>query len=194
MSGTHATYPAPLTAFISTKERSTLYALAVMVVASLFMAVCAQISIPMYPVPATLQTFAVMVIGLSLPWRLAGGAVLLYIAEGAAGLPVFANFGGTETLFGPRAGYILGFLVMAVTISFLCEMGGRRNLLTRYACAFLGSALMFACGVAYLSTFIGLEAAIEKGLLPFIVGDFAKLGTASLAVTLLEGSVRHFRP
>ena len=193
MRGTQAAYQAPLTTLVTSTQHRTLYSIAVMVVASLFLAICAQISIPMIPVPVTLQTFAVMVIGLSLPWRLAGGTILMYIAEGACGLPVFSNYGSIANLMGPTAGYIVGFLPMAVIISYLCEKGGRKNLFTRYGSAFLGTSIMFVFGVGYLSTFIGFEAAVAKGLLPFIMGDFAKLGTASLAVTILEGTVRRFR-
>ena len=78
-----------------------------------------EISIPGTPVPITLQTFVMMLAGLMLSWRQAGSAVVLYLAAGAAGLPVFAGGASTMALVGPSAGFLIGFLPAAIVTSLL---------------------------------------------------------------------------
>ena len=91
---------------------------------SALIALCAQISVPFFPVPLTLQTFAVFLIGLSFGWRLGGITVALYLLEGALGFPVFAGGkGGLIVFMGPTAGYLAGFFLAATA----CGCGGSQG-------------------------------------------------------------------
>ena len=95
---------------------------------STLIALCAQVSVPFYPVPVTMQTFAVFLIGLTYGWRLGGITVALYLVEGAIGLPVFAGGkGGMIVLMGPTAGYLYGFLLAAVACGWFAERGFDRS-------------------------------------------------------------------
>ena len=89
---------------------------------STLIALCAQIAVPFFPVPITLQTFAVFLIGLTYGWRLGGITVALYLLEGALGLPVFSGGkGGMIVFMGPTAGYLAGFLFAATACGWFAE-------------------------------------------------------------------------
>ncbi len=155
-----------------------------MLAGSILIAVCAQIHVPMYPVPMTMQPFAVILLGLLLPWRQAAGAVAMYIAETAMGLPVLVGFaGGLHNLFGIKAGYIWGYIPMVVVISYLLQVFGKRSFLTKAVVVLAGQIVHFTCGVTVLAGFIGLKSAIMFGLFPFVVQDLIKMG---LAVTFIH--------
>src|SRR4051812_4544510 len=97
-----------------TASLSWLRGLALALLGSLFVAICAQISVPLPFVPITMQTFAVLTVGAALGWRLGALSLVFYIAEGAAGLPVFAEFkAGPAVILGPTGGYIVGFVIAA---------------------------------------------------------------------------------
>ena len=151
-----------------------------------FLAAMAQITVPMYPVPMTMQTFAVMLIGAFCGWRLAGETVLAYIAEAAVGLPVLAGgASGIAKLVGPTGGYILGFVLGAALIGYLAERGWHRSLGGLVASLSLGHLLVFIPGVLWLASFFGFEGdkgAIVLGLTPFIVGSVVKTGLAAASV------------
>ena len=94
-------------------QRALRYALLALA-GSVLITICTQISLPLFPVPMTLQTFAVFLIGLTYGWRLGGITVSLYLLEGAIGLPVFSGGkGGMIVFMGPTAGYLVGFLLAA---------------------------------------------------------------------------------
>jgi biotin transport system substrate-specific component len=151
------------------------------VLGSLFVAVCAQINIPLQPVPVTMQTFAVLVVGAAFGSRLGAATLLLYVFEGAAGLPVFAQFkAGPAVLLGPTGGYIVGFVVAATVVGYLAERQVDRNVLKMFAATLLGGALIYVPGLAWLATFTGFEKAIAVGLMPFIPGDLIKAALAAL--------------
>ena len=101
---------------------------------SLLLTLAAKINVPFYPVPMTMQTFAVLVIAMSFGKRLGLGSVLLYLVEGAAGLPVFAGTPekgiGIAYMMGPTAGYLLGFVLATMLVSYLAEKGWDRNVAT----------------------------------------------------------------
>lgn len=162
--------------------RAALLALA----GSLFIAVCAHIKVPMYPVPMTMSTFAILVVGMAFGWRLGLATVLLYIVEGMAGLPVFTNPGASPAyLLGPTGGYIVGFAVAAALTGWLAERGWDRTLWTAIPAMALGTACILGLGVAWLSTLIGLDKAIAAGLMPFLWGALVKIG---LAAAVLPGA------
>lgn len=122
---------------------------------SVFVAVCAHVVLPLSftPVPLTLQTFAVVVLGLMLSPRLAAGTLLAYLAEGAVGLPVFSPapmIGGLAHLLGPTGGYLLAYPAAAGLISILVRRAGLSRWVGGYggavASAAAGSLLILACG------------------------------------------------
>lgn len=156
---------------------------------SVLMAISAKINIPFYPVPMTMQTFVVLSIGMAFGWRLGGATVLLYLAEGAVGLPVFAGTPekgiGLAYMAGPTGGYLLGFLVSAVVVGWLAEKGWDRNMYATLAAMMLGTAIIFAPGVLWLGALYGWDKPVlEWGLWPFLPGAGFKIGLAAAVLPL----------
>lgn len=155
-------------------------------VGSLLVAVSAQFQVPMVPVPMTMQSFAVLVIGAAYGARLGAATLLLYIAEGALGLPVFAGMkGGAQHLVGPTGGYIVGFVLAAGAVGWLAERGWDRGIVRTAIAMLIGKVFIFVPGVLWLGAVIGMEKAIGAGLVPFIPGIFLKI---ALAVAVLPGA------
>ena len=155
---------------------------ALVLAASLVTAGCAQLEIrlPWTPVPLTGQTFAVLLTGAVLGARRAFLAQLLYLVEGASGLPFFAGgAAGVAKLVGPSGGYLIGFPFAAALTGFLAERGCDRRPLTMFAAMLAGSAIIFALGLAQLSAFVPKGALLASGLLPFIPGDLLKSAIAA---------------
>jgi len=157
------------------------------IVGSLALWASAKISIPFYPVPMTMQTFVVLMIGMSCGWRLGGATILLYLAEGAIGLPVFSGTpergSGLAYMAGPTGGYLLGFVISAVTVGWLAERGCGRNAFTTLAAMTLGTAVIFAAGLIWLGSVIGWDKPIlALGLTPFIFGAAIKIALAATAM------------
>ena len=152
---------------------------------SLLTALSARISIhlPFTPVPITGQTFAVLLTGALLGPRLAFQAMALYLAEGAAGLPVFqgGTFGLAE-LSGMTGGYLMSYPFAAGLVGGLAMRGWDRRPATMLLAMLLGSAVIYAFGVFWLAHFLGLRAAFFGGMVPFLPGDALK---ALLAAGLL---------
>lgn len=155
-----------------------------MLFASLLLTLSARCSIPFWPVPMTLQTFAVLVLAMGLGWRLAAGSVLLYLAQGAMGLPVFASGAGLGYMMGPTGGYLAGFLLAALLVGALAERGFDRSLAWASVAMVLGNVVIFSCGAFWLSQLIGMERAIEVGVMPFIPGEALKMALASWVLPL----------
>jgi len=151
---------------------------------SIFIAICARIQVPMVPVPMTMQTFAVLLIGLAFGWRLGAATVALYLAEGAVGLPVFAKGGGLAYFAGPTAGYLFGFLAAAFAVGWLAESGWGRPALRIFCAMLIGSALSYLFGAAWLSAFLGLEKAVAVGVMPFLIGDVVKACLAAACLPI----------
>jgi len=152
--------------------------------ASVLTALAAQIAIPVpwSPVPLTGQTFAVLLSGAVLGARRAFLAQALYLIEGAAGLPVFAGgAAGLATLAGPTGGYLAAFPLAAALVGALAERGWDRHFAPMLAAMLLGSAVIFALGLAQLSRFVPGQQLLAAGLLPFVPGDLVKSVLASLA-------------
>jgi biotin transport system substrate-specific component len=143
------------------------------------MALSAKVQVPMWPVPMTMQTFAVLVIGMAYGWRLGGVTLLAYLAEGAAGLPVFASGAGVAYLYGPTGGYLVGFVVAAMLVGWLGERGWDRSVVPTLVAMTLGTAVIFGLGVGWLSTLIGFDKALAAGLTPFLVGAAIKIALAA---------------
>jgi biotin transport system substrate-specific component len=151
-------------------------------VGSLLLTLSAKVQVPMWPVPMTMQTYAVTVIGMAFGWRLAGATVGLYLLQGAVGLPVFASGAGLAYMAGPTGGYLAGFLLAAILCGWLAERGWDRTVAGTLAAMTAGTALILTLGWAYLSTLVGAEAALANGVMPFIAGSVVKvaLGAATM--------------
>jgi biotin transport system substrate-specific component len=163
---------------------------AVLVVAGvLAIAASAQIRIPLpfSLVPITGQTFAVMLIAAVYGPRRGVATIVAYITSGAMGLPFFAGgAAGIAYLAGPTTGYLAGWIGAAWLIGSLMERGWSERAWTTALAMWFGSLVIFASGVLWLSRFVGLEQAIVTGFLPFIPGDFVKIGLAMVALRGLE--------
>lgn len=155
---------------------------------SLVVGMSAQVSVPMFPVPMTLQTLAISIIGLSYGSRLAAVTLIAYLAEGAMGLPVFAGgAAGAQHLMGPTAGFLWGFVGMAWLTGWLVERGLDRGFLRLFAAAIVPAMLLFVPGVGALMLVTGMAAgkALAVGMTPFVLGALVKAAIA--AVTLIGG-------
>ncbi|WP_242662238.1 biotin transporter BioY [Teichococcus deserti] len=147
------------------------------------LAASAQITLPMWPVPATMQTLVVLLLGALGGSRLGLAAVALYLAEGAMGLPVFAGgAAGPAALMGPTAGFLLGFLPAAWLAGF-----ARGGLLRQGGVLLAAHLLLFIPGVAWLAQFVGFEKAMMVGFVLFIPGTLVK---TALALATLRAAAR----
>lgn len=146
------------------------------------LALSARLKIPLGPVPFTMQTFVVLVLGMVYGPRLAAATLAAYLGEGALGLPVFAGGGGFAYFTGPTAGFLLAFPPAAVLLGALAERGWGRTFATTLAAMLLGTAVIFTGGLAWLAHLIGMEKAIAAGLMPFIAGESAKIILAALVM------------
>lgn len=147
------------------------------------LAASAQVAVPMWPVPATMQTLVVLLLGAFGGARFGVAAVALYIAEGAAGLPVFAHgTGGLAVLAGPTAGYLAGFLAGA----WVAGQAGR-GWLRAGAVLTLAHLVVFIPGIAWLAGFVGVERAVTAGFVPFVPGLVVK---TALALVVLRAARR----
>ena len=166
---------------------------------SVLIAVLAQIAVG-YPVPITGQTFGVLLVGALLGSRRGALCVLAYLAEGLLGLPVFTyGRAGLAMFFGPTGGYLVGFVPAAYVVGLLAERGWDRRAVTTVLAMILGSAAMYACGLAWLfclDNLLGQPLAggvLAVGLYPFLVGDVLKIVLATILLPSGWKLIRHFR-
>lgn len=155
--------------------------IAAVVLGSVLLAVSAKVQVPFWPVPMTMQTLVVLMIGMAYGSRLGMATVALYLAEGFVGLPVFAGAGAGPAYFmGPTAGYLAGFVLSAGVLGLLAERGWDRSLPRTLVAMTVGHLVIFVPGVLWLSTLFGMEKAIAVGFVPFIAATVLKtlLGTA----------------
>lgn len=162
-------------------------------------AAAGQIPIPGTPVPITLQTFVVMLAALTLDWREAGSAMLLYLAAGAAGAPVFAGGASAAALVGPSAGFLIGFLPGAVLTALLKGRAasgagkGALHLLRLFGAAIAGCVVVvYALGFVIQSAFTGVPiVAVAAASMGFVAGDVVKAVVATLVAGGVDLAVRH---
>lgn len=159
-------------------EARLLRALVLVVAGSALLALSAHIAVPFYPVPMTLQTGVALLIGLAYGWKLGFTTVVVYLAEGAVGLPVFTYGAGVGYLAGPTGGFLIGFAVAAAIAGYAFEKAP--NAIGLVIGVVVAEIVTFALGLAWLTTLIGFDAAIANGLEPFIYGDILKTATAAL--------------
>jgi biotin transport system substrate-specific component len=147
-------------------------------VGTLLLTLSAKIQIPFWPVPLTMQTFVVLALGMAYGWKLGGATMLVYLVEGALGLPVFAGTPekgiGIAYMMGPTGGYLVGFVLSAMFCGWLAERGWDRSIWRTAVAMTLGHVLILACGWAWLSTIIGAEKAYAAGVAVFYAATVAK--------------------
>ena len=166
------------------------------VMGSLALWLSAKTQVPFYPVPITMQTFVVLALGMAFGWRLGAATVLLYLAEGSLGLPVFAGTPergiGLAYMLGPTGGYLLGFLFAAVVVGWLGQRGWDRHIATTVAAMALGTAIIYIPGLIWLGMVIGWDKPVlELGLWPFLPGDALKIALAALLLPSIWRLSRH---
>ena len=164
------------------QPRAFFYDAALVIAGSLLIALSAQLAVrlPFTPVPITAQTLAVLLTGALLGWRRGVAAVLLYLGEGLAGLPVFAGGGaGPAHMAGPTGGYLIGFLLAAFTTGWLAERGWDRRFGTTFVAMLAGNVLLYVPGLLWLAQFVGAAKTLSLGLYPFIIGDLIKIVIAA---------------
>jgi biotin transport system substrate-specific component len=166
---------------------------AIVIGASLFVALCARVTIPLpsTPVPLTLQNFGVLVVGLTLGGRRGFAALALYLAEGAAGLPVFnpTGPGGIAQLLGPTGGFLLVYPLVAGWTGFVFERGSRTFARAAWA-GILGELVLFAGGLGWLAVLTqSFTRAIRFGLYGFVFAEVMKvMFAAAVAVRVHRSS------
>ena len=158
---------------------------ALIVAGALLIYLTAQVWIPIpgNPVPVTLQTFGVLVVGGALGLKRGGTATLLYVALGVVGLPFFAEGkGGLNVIIGTTGGYLVGFILAASLVGRLAELGWDRRLGGALGATALGSLVIYLVAVPWLALVLGISLgeAFQLGVVPFLLGDIVKLVAAAL--------------
>ena len=160
--------------------------LMLVIAGAMLMTLSAKFQVPLYPVPVSMQTLVAIGLGFALGPVLGAAAVLAFLLQGAAGLPVFAgtpqNGIGLSYMMGPTGGYLVGFVLAAVVAGTLVRAGLTRGVIGTLAVALVAGASVYLPGLLWLSGFIGFGTGLlEAGLYPFIVGDVIKAVIAALA-------------
>ena len=157
-------------------------------IGSIVLAVSSKIKIPFYPVPMTMQTFVVLVIGIGFGWKLGLATVSLYLFEGIIGLPVFSGSPekgiGLIYFTGPTMGYLVGFLV-AVYISG--KFNYDNNLVKNFLKLMLATSFIYILGMSWLGSLIGWDKPIfQLGAQPFLLAELFKILIATLAINQIK--------
>lgn len=170
--------------------RAVLLALA----GSLLLTISAKTKIPLLFIEMTLQPMAIVFLGLALGRNLAVASVLVYLAQGAAGLPVFTGTPekgiGLVYMMGPTGGYLFGFILAAMVVGTLADRGWARRYTTALVAAFAGLALIYIPGAAWLAYLFNVETAITAGVMPFIAKDLVSVALVTLAVPALWAAMQ----
>ena len=172
----------------SLKQSKLLKYVFLALIGSIILAVSSKIKIPFYPVPMTMQTLVVLIIGIGFGWKLGLATVSLYLLEGIIGLPVFSgtpeNGLGLIYFTGPTMGYLLGFLV-AVYISGKFDYN--KNLIKNFLKLLLATSFIYLLGMAWLGNLIGWDKPIFKlGAQPFLIAELFKILIATFLINQIK--------
>ena len=157
-------------------------------IGSILLAISSKIKIPFYPVPMTMQTFVVLIIGIAFGWKLGLATVSLYLFEGIIGLPVFSGTPekgvGLIYFTGPTMGYLLGFLVTAyISGKFIYD----NNLFKNFFKLLIATSFIYILGVLWLGSLIGWDKPIIKlGVQPFLLAELFKILIATFAINYIK--------
>jgi|HubBroStandDraft_6_1064221.scaffolds.fasta_scaffold876748_2 biotin transport system substrate-specific component len=157
--------------------------------ASLFLALCTQITIPLFfsPVPISLQTFAVLMIGGMLGPKKGAASVLLYLVEGSLGLPFFVQGkAGILTFLGPTGGYLVGFVVQAYLVGWFLQQKSNLTSGKLLAVLLFSCLIQMSLGVLWLSHLVGWSRVWIMGFYPFVPGEILKSVAAAKSLALLK--------
>lgn len=180
------TLTAPQTLVDTILPRKTITRDVILVLAfGAFIALMAQVSIPLPFVPITGQTLAVFLAALALGARLGTASVIAYLGYAAIGLPVLAE-GKTlfPTIAGPTGGFIVGFVLAAFALGWLADRGWSRSLMLVFAGMVVASIVLYVPGLLWLSRFVGADT-LKYGLYPFIAGDAVKAVLVALLLPVV---------
>jgi biotin transport system substrate-specific component len=160
--------------------------IALAVLGTLLLAVSAKTKVVLGPVDMSLQSLVVLLIGAGFGLRLGVATLVLYMIEGAAGLPVFQSTPekgiGLLYMIGSTGGYLAGFVAMAAIVGWAADRGFDRNPISLLCAMLVAEIVMMAMGFAWLAVLIGAEASFQFGVLPFIVPDLIKVGLGAALV------------
>ena len=144
----------------------------VLVLGVAFLTASSWVQVPMWPVPMTMQTFAVLMVGALCGWRLGTATVVSWLALSVA-FPLLSEF-TTLPMVATTSGYLAAFVVMAAFVGYMAERGFTARPIPAFLVLLVAEVICFALGVAYLGAVIGYDKAVQFGLMPFIVGDLIK--------------------
>ncbi|MDP2734006.1 MAG: biotin transporter BioY [Hoeflea sp.] len=170
-------------------KRSVLQSVLIAVAGTVLLWVSAKVQIPFYPVPMTMQTFVVLFLGFALGARLGAATVLLYLAEGALGLPVFAGTPekglGLAYMAGPTGGFLAGFVVATYVTGWFAERGFDRRLVNVMIATLAGLVAIYGLGLSWLGALIGWDKPVlEFGLYPFLPAEALKMALLAAVLPL----------
>ena len=152
----------------------------------MLLTVSAKIKVPFYPVPMTMQTFVVVLIGITLGWKLGLVTILAYLFEGAIGLPVFAGTPekgvGISYITGPTGGYLIGFMTSVLIAGFV---NLNRNIFVRFLLISLSVFAIYLTGVPWLAYLAGWEVAYVWGIKNFVLAEILKIAILALSAEKL---------
>ncbi|RUZ74510.1 biotin transporter BioY [Mesorhizobium sp. M7A.F.Ca.US.006.01.1.1] len=171
------------------QDRSLAWQVGAVVLGTLFLALASYVEVPMVPVPVTMQTFAVTLVGALYGWRLGALTIAAWLVEGAVGFPVLSGgAAGAAHFVGPTAGYLFAFPLVGALVGWLAERGwnGKRVMLA-FVAMLLGNLACLVLGTAWLAVMIGAEQAVTFGFLPFIVGGLLKSALGAATLMALRG-------
>lgn len=170
-------------------------ALTLVLAGTALLAVSARVQIPFVPIPFTMQTAAVLAIGLTYGPALGTATVAAYLAEGAVGLPVFAAGGGAAYLTtSPTAGFLWGMLLATVLMGVLVRRGWDATTPRALGAMLAGTVVIFGVGVTWLGYQVGQEAAVASGLRPFLGSEALKIAMVAVALPAARRAIEHHRP
>ncbi len=170
---------------------------AIVLLGTMLITAAAKVNVPVWPVPVTLQSFAIAALAAAFGMRIGVATVAAYLLEGAMGLPVFAAGGGMLYLVGPTGGFLVGFLAQAAIIGYAADRGASGRPFALFGAMLAATAVLYAFGFAWLVAMAGqaawvdqtnvIASAFAKAIQPFLVWDTLKMAFAALTVTGLWG-------
>ena len=177
------------------KQTNILKYFLIILISSTLLAISAKLKIPFYPVPMTMQTFVVLLIGVCFGWKLGGVIISFYLLEGIVGLPVFSGTpekgSGIIYFVGPTMGYLIGFVFAAMLSGFFKF---NKNILLNFLKLVLSVSIIYFLGVMWLGTLIGWsKPIIELGVTPFLLAEIFKIVLLSLIITLFNKKLSELR-
>ena len=177
------------------KQTNILKYFLIILISSTLLAISAKLKIPFYPVPMTMQTFVVLLIGVCFGWKLGGVIISFYLLEGIVGLPVFSGTpekgSGIIYFVVPTMGYLIGFVFAAMLSGFFKF---NKNILLNFLKLVLSVSIIYFLGIIWLGTLIGWsKPIIELGVTPFLLAEIFKIVLLSLIVTLFNKKLSELR-